>query len=97
METEEQRQSRMELESFTTYVVNHQELGPTTNPHGLRNNCVFVTMASLMNMSLDKFLNEVETMQPAPNEPGIPVHGILNLLKATHRSFQSVLVIYSKQ
>ena len=61
--------------------------GPTTNPSDLKNNCVFVTMAFLMNMSLDDFLNKIETMQPSPGETGIPNSQIVQMLKDTKKEF----------
>lgn len=61
--------------------------GPKTNPFDLKNNCVFVTMAFLMNMSLDTFLKEIETMQPSPGELGIPNSQIVQMLKATKKQF----------
>ncbi len=66
--------------------------GPATNPHNLRNNCVFVTMARLMNMTLDEFLNHIETMQPAPEENGIPVNAILQMLKDTKKACNGNIV-----
>ena len=62
--------------------------GPATNPYSLGNNCVFVTMARLMNMSLDDFLNHIETMQPAWWESGIPNSAILQMLKDTGKRFK---------
>ena len=61
--------------------------GPKTNPHDLKNNCVFVTMAFLMHMSLDDFLNRIETMQPSADEPGIPNSQIVQMLTDTKKKF----------
>lgn len=68
-----------QLEGFMS---NRPGLGPIdadTNPHNLNNNCVFVTMARMMNMSLDDFLTHFETMQPAPDEFGTPSLAILQI------------------
>ena len=80
-------ESFMQLEDFLSQTPGLRSSGPSTNPFNLRNNCVFVTMARLMNMSLDDFLNHIETMQPQPDEFGIPRSAILQMLKDTKRSF----------
>lgn len=77
-----------ELDTLQTFVnAGYGPKGPSTNPYNLQNNCVFATMAWLMNMKLDIFLNHIETMQPAKNENGISIRNVFQMLNNTKRTY----------
>lgn len=58
-------------------------MGQVTNPYGLQHNCVFVTIAHLLEKSLDQFLAEAGLMQGDSAEERPKFEDVAKMLQET--------------
>lgn len=61
---------------MTTFGSALNSIGISYNPSGLTDNCVFVTLASLLGKTADQLSREINIEMPANGSGGLPISGL---------------------